>query len=123
MRLSRTLPLALATTLLAGVALAAPELTPTTAPTSISGKVDALFGHQIVVATDNGGKVLVDVGRPSVQPPITVGEKLQIAGQVEGSRLEARSMTRADGSAVVLHEAGREHRERHQEADAIGRND
>lgn len=73
-----------------------------------------------MVKTDNSGKVLVDVGRQSVQPPLSVGEKLQITGHVEDSRLEARSIIRADGSTVVLRGEGSEHGERRQGADAIG---
>lgn len=45
MILSRTLPLALATTLLAGAALAAPEPTSAAHTANISGEVDATFGH------------------------------------------------------------------------------
>lgn len=99
MRPFRTIPLALAVMLVAGAALAASE-------TSVSGKVDAIFGRQVVVATEGGGKVLVDVGRP-LQPPLSVGETLRVSGRAEGNRLEAGNLTRADGSSVVLH--GREH--------------
>jgi hypothetical protein len=84
--------------------------------------VDAVFGHQIVVSTDNAGKVLVDVGRQPVQPPITVGETLQVTGHVEDNRLEDRSMTRADGRTVVLRGETRGDGQ-HGEADMIGHDD
>jgi hypothetical protein len=107
-KISRTVPLALAATLTAGAALASPETSPNRPPMNITGKVDGVFGRQIVVATDTAGKVLVDVGRHSMQPPISVGEALKVTGRAEGSRLEATSLTRADGSTVVLR--GEEHR-------------
>ena len=123
MRISKTLPLALAATLLAGAAMASPEAGSTAPPTSITGKVDAVFGSQIVVATDQGGKVLVDVGHQPVEPPITVGEALQVSGQAEDSLLEARSITRANGSTFVLRDETREHSDHSEEANATGRDD
>ena len=85
------------------------------AETSVSGKVDALFGRQIVIATDDGGKVLVDLGRHAkLQQPLTPGEAVKATGWMERNhRFEARALTRADGTAIPLrsadHSEGKHH--------------
>lgn len=115
MRLSRTIPLAVAAALISGAALAAApqQAHPPAPPTTIAGKVDAVFGRQIVVTTESG-KVLVDLGHHAVQPPITVGEELRLAGKAHGSRLKAQMLTRADGSTVVLREPGKKLHQKHE---------
>ncbi|MBN8872697.1 MAG: hypothetical protein J0H67_07675 [Rhodospirillales bacterium] len=82
---------------------------------TISGKVDALFGRQIVIAADDGSKVLVDLGRHApFKPALTVGESVKVAGEMEHNhRLEARELTRANGTAVPLGNARHAEGKRH----------
>ena len=123
MRISRTIPLALAAMLAAGAATAAPATGRTVSPTNINGKVDAVFGRQIVLATDTAGKVLVDVGHHPVRPPIAVGETLQVSGQAKGNRLKARELTRADGSTLILRQEPGRHGQHGKEAGRTGSDD
>lgn len=84
--------------------------------TTVSGKVDALFGRQFVIATEDGGKVLVDLGHHAkLQQPLTVGEAVKATGRMERNQhFEARELTRADGTAIPLrsadHTEGKHHR-------------